>query len=53
MTFVLEIAICVHLPSRRSAAAPCGHRYARREISEAAFTNRLDSAYIALSVEYR
>jgi uncharacterized membrane protein len=38
-------------PSRYRAAAPCGHRYARGEISEAAFTNEVDYAYNACLVE--
>jgi hypothetical protein len=40
-------------PLRRRAAAPCGHRYAGGEISEAAFTNEAASAYKANLVEYR
>lgn len=52
MIFVLVIAIEFTSPRRR-AAAPCGHRYARGEVSEAAFTNEADSVYTAYLVEYR
>lgn len=50
---VVVIATVHHLPSRtRRAAAPCGRRYARGEISEASFTGKATFSKKGLPVEY-